>query len=126
MASSVPTVLIFGHSFVKRFNRDLRSNAIPGADATFNLPGKASVHLHGVGGRTVAKLRHHDLHVVRSLAPDIIILEIGTNDLSIHGPEVVGSAIDDLVQLLRVEFSVRVVAVPCHSTWSIVPTGAKF
>lgn len=114
MASSVPTVLIFGHSFVKRFNWNLWSNSIPGVDANFNLPGKASVHLHGVGGHTVAKLSN--LRVFRSLAPDIIILEIATNNLSIHGPEVVGSAIDDLVQLPQVEFSVRVVAV-CHVNW---------
>ena len=40
----------------------------------------ASVRLHGVGGQTVQMLQANDLHVVRGLAPDIVILEIGTND----------------------------------------------
>ena len=42
--------------------------------------------------------------------PDIVILEIGTNDLSGHNPEVVGSKLDDLVHVLRDQDKVRVVA----------------
>ena len=42
-------------------------------------------------------LKENDLHVVSRLAPDIVILEIGTNDLTKLGPEIVGSAIEDLV-----------------------------
>ena len=38
--------------------------------------------MHGVGGRTVAKLRKHDLGVVSGLCPDIVIQERGTNDLT--------------------------------------------
>ena len=81
MSSEVPSVLILGHSFVKRLKRDLRSHFDPRADGNFKLGGTASVHLHGVGGRTVAKLRSFDLHVVERIAPDVVILEIGTNDL---------------------------------------------
>ena len=33
-----------------------------------------SVRLHGVGGRTVEKLRSRDLSVVRQVSPDIMIL----------------------------------------------------
>lgn len=40
------------------------------------------MHLHGVGGRTVEKLRPSDLGVVSALKLDIIILEIGINDYS--------------------------------------------
>ena len=69
--------------------------------------------MYGVGGRTVPKLRMFDLSVVKQLSPDIIILEIGTYDLSHVGPEVVGSAIDDLVRLLLDNFAFRVVGV-CH------------
>ena len=57
----------------------------------------ASVRLHGIGGRTVQALKVNGLHVVSDLAPDILILEIGTNDLSLTLPETVGSAIKDLV-----------------------------
>ena len=55
MSSGVPSVLILGHSFVKRLKRDLRSNFDPRADCNFKLGGTVSVHLHGVGGRTVTQ-----------------------------------------------------------------------
>ena len=72
-----------------------------------------SVHLHGVGGRTVAKVWSFDLHVVERIAPDVLILEIGTNDLVDTIPEVVGSEIEILVCLLVDDYKVRVVCV-CH------------
>ena len=64
----------------------------------FKLRGTASVRLNGVGGRTVEKVRSFDLHVVHDLSPDTVILEIGTNDLPFSKPEVVGSAIEELVR----------------------------
>ena len=66
----------------------------------------ASVCLHGIGGRTVQTLRANDLHAVRDLAPDIAILEIGSNDLLKLPPQTVGSAIEDLVRLPKCDFSV--------------------
>jgi len=59
------------------------------------------VLLHGVGGRTVAKLTASDLGVVQRAMPDIVILEIGSNDLTNSPPEVVESAIDKLVTILK-------------------------
>ena len=47
------------------------------------------------------------------MSPDIIILEIGTNDLTRVGPEVVGSEIDDFVRFKVDNLAVRVVGV-CH------------
>ena len=43
MSGEVPTVLIFGHSFVKRLHRDLQSNFHSRADESLNLRGTASV-----------------------------------------------------------------------------------
>ena len=97
MARSSPVVLILGHSFVRRLCHDLETGFDQRADLNFNLKGTAVVFMHGVGGRTVPKVRMFDLHVVKQLSPDIIILEIGTNDLTQVGPEVVGSEIDDFV-----------------------------
>jgi len=77
--------------------------------------------LFGVGGRTVEKLRRYDLHVVRRLVPDVVFLEVGTNDLSDVGPEVVGSSIEELVRLLLDVFSVSMVGV-CH----VIPRGVSF
>ena len=85
-------------------------------DANFKLQGSALVHLHGIGG-TASKLRSFDLQVVMSISPDVVILEISTNDLSLEQPEVVDSAIKELVRLL-LDSSVRVVGV-CH----VIPRG---
>jgi len=113
MAHPVPTVLILGHSFVRRLRCDLNAGFDSRAVRDFHLKGSANVHLFGIGGRTIAKLKRHDLHVISELSPDIVILEIGTNDLSSLRPEVVGSAIDDLVRLLIETFHVPVIGV-CH------------
>lgn len=120
MSAKVPTVLIFGHSFVKRMQHDLLSQFDQRADKNFKLQGTASVYLHGVGGRTVAKLRSFDLHVVEHIAPEVVILEIGTNDLVNTGPEVVGSNMESLVCLLLDSYFVRVIGV-CH----VIPHGVS-
>ena len=99
MSTRVPSVLILGHSFVKRLKRDLRSNFDPRADGKFKRWGNLSVLFHGVGGCTVPKLLSSDLHVVAQIAPDVLILEIGTNDLVVTSPEIVGSEIENLAQL---------------------------
>ena len=113
MARSSPVVLILGHSFVRRLCHDLETGFDQRADLNFNLKGTAVVFLHGLGGRTAPKLCMFDLHVVKQLSPDIIILEIGTNDLTRVGPEVVGSEIDDFVRFMVDNLAVRVVGV-CH------------
>lgn len=94
----MPKVLILGHSFVKRLQSDLKTTF--DARAVSNFEGTATVNLFGVGGRTVEKLRRYDLHVVRRLAPDVVILEVGTNDIPDVRLEVVGSSIEELVSSL--------------------------
>ncbi len=121
MALKTPTVLILGHSFVARLKGDLAAGFDSRADPNFNLNGTAFVHMFGKGGRTVAKLRDQDLPVVTSLAPDVVILEIGTNDLSRLGPEVVASEIEVLVSSLREKYSVRVIGV-CQ----VIPRGESY
>ena len=78
-------------------------NFDPRADGNFKRRGTVSVHFHG--GCTVAKLRSSDLHVVARIAPDVLLLEIGTNDLLVTSPKVVGSEIENLVRLGALRFS---------------------
>ena len=118
MAGSIPKVLVLGHSFVKRLKNDLDKNFDHRASRTFGLVRTAEVHLQGTGGRTVGKLKSYDLHVVRQLMPDIVILEVGTNDLPSVAPELVGSSIEDPVDTLKSIYSVAVVCV-CH----VIPRG---
>ena len=62
-------------------------------------------------------LEEHDLDVVNNLAPDIVILEICTNDLSHALLQTIGSRIEGFVRLLQGDYSVRVIGVcgviPC-------------
>ena len=101
--------LIIGDSFVKRLFRDISANVDARMNLQFGFDGTVSVQWHGVGGRCAASLRSHDLGIIGSNAPEIVIMEIGTNDLSHLQPEVVGSVIDDLVNLLFSNFHVRVI-----------------
>ena len=59
----------------------------------------------GVGRCTVPKLLSSDLHMIARIAPDVLILEIGTNDLVVTSPEIVGSEIENLAQLGVLRFS---------------------
>jgi lysophospholipase L1-like esterase len=90
-----PKVLVLGHSFVRQLKSDLHVQQDARMSPTFKLNGTAQVYMHGIGGRTVNKVQNHDLGIVARLSPDIVILEIGTNDLSLLPPEVVGSEIEE-------------------------------
>ena len=81
MADNVSEVLILGHLFVRRPRGDVRLPR-PSFNHQFQPFGYPLVFLFGVGGLTVSKLQSLDLHVVRRLLPDVIILKIGTHDLS--------------------------------------------
>lgn len=48
------------------------------------IPGFADtceVEMFGVGGRTVDKAIHFDLEAISSTAPNVVILELGSNDV---------------------------------------------
>ena len=115
MSLTPPTYLIFGHSFVRRLKTDQKRHFDLRAIENFGLEGTAVVHMHGVGGRTVKKLRQHDIHILSRLQPDIVILDIGTNDLSNTDPVLVGSEIEEFVQSLLIQYKVKVVEL-CHVT----------
>ena len=93
-----PRVLILGHSFIRRLNSFITDSTQ--LDHRFMIHEAAQFKWHGVGGRTVEKTIRCDLHVVESFAPHIVILQLGTNDLSHLDPLVAASAIEDLVGIL--------------------------
>ena len=111
MSVSVPNILILSHSFVRRLKDDLAASFDARAAPNFYLPESGHVSLYGTGGRTVDKIHAYDLSLVLKYKPDIVILELGTNDLSTLRPEVVGSKIDDLAQVHRDQYKVRVIGV---------------
>ena len=74
----------------------------------------AAIGWQGVGGRTVAKTIRHDPHVVQSVRPDIVIVQLGTNDLSFRLPLQVGFDHEDFVLLLHDSYGVQFVCV-CYT-----------
>ena len=113
MSEFISKVLIFAHSFVRRLQDDLVKGFDSHAKENFNLAGSGVYvfKLKGIGGHTVEKVMKHDVSSINTFKPDIIILEIGTNDLSYLPPEVVGSRIEKLVRFCRDELKIKVVVV---------------
>ena len=64
---------------------------------------------HGVGGRRVARTIRNDLHVMQSVSPDIVIVQLGTNALSFRAPLLVGSDPEELVRLLHASYGAQFV-----------------
>ena len=83
-------------------------------DLAFQLKSSALISWHGVGGCTVARTVKFDLHILHSLRPDIVIVQLGTNDLTSYPPLQVGSAIEDSVPLLHDSYGVKGVCI-CQS-----------
>ena len=82
------------------------------AHAAFSsLSGIADIYFHGVGGCTIAKFRKFDFHVVRQLVPDVIILELGTNDLVELSTQTVGS---ELKRLVRELYEIDLCSICCR------------
>ena len=114
MSGFIPNVLVFGHSFVRRLNDDLNNGFDSRAKQNFNLDASdlgVYVSLKGTGGRLVEKVFKYDISFLKSCKPDIVVLEIGTNDFSNLSLEVVGSRIDDLVRYMLDKLNIKVIAV---------------
>ena len=118
-------MLIMGHSFVLRFHTFLAQGSDRRVRLDLNLSRSAHVKYHGVGGRTVDKLSKFDLSVVGRLKPEIVILELGWNDLSPPEarPELVGSKIESLVQLLYAQYGAKFIVVCQTITRALGPRG---
>ena len=78
---------------------------------TFSFTEDCEIKWHGTGGGTVSKARAFNLGVVESFRPDIVILQLGSNDF-VHGdPFPIASAIVELVTLLHNSFLVKRICV---------------
>ncbi len=106
-----PMILVLGHSFIRRLEHFVGAN--PNLDHQFLLGNVGIFKWHGVGGRTAAKTMRYDLMTMRYnvFAPDIVILQLGTNDLSQVDPLVAGSAIEELVTVLHESHNVKLICV---------------
>ena len=91
---------LFGHSFIAHFKRFIRTNA---SDFDYNLnldKREVMIQFSGYPGASVEALIQRGLPDVYDFEPDLVILDIGTNDLSSSPPETVTNAIVSLVNSL--------------------------
>ena len=109
-----PRVLVLGHSFIRRLKDFIASH--PDLNANFLIAEACEVKWHGVGGRTIAKARAFDLQMVESFLPQIVTLQLGSNNLLHADPLSIASAIEDLVTLLHDRFQVKRVCV-CQTVY---------
>ena len=96
----VVKVQLFGHSFISPFKRFIRTNA---SDFDYNLnldKLEVMIRFSGYPCASVKALIQRGLSDVYDFEPDLVILDIGTNDLSSSPPETVANAIVSLVYSL--------------------------
>ena len=97
--SNKPNVLIMGHSFVRRFYTFLTSERGLRCEQDLGLGSTCCIRFFDIGGRTISKTCSFDCIAVKSFEPDVVIPELGLNDLTPKDvcPETVGSDLADLV-----------------------------
>ena len=104
-------ILILGHSFIRRLHVFLRQNFNEVFARNLHIDGDLSIKWHGIGGRTISKVIRHDLGIVEKFAPEIVVIQLGTNDLSSVSAVETGSALEDLSHLLHESYGVQRVCV---------------
>ena len=104
-----PRVLVLGDSCIRRLLHFL--SRVPNVLALILSYLRAFMEWHGVSGRTGSTTLELDLNVIESFHPDVVIMQLGSNDLIDSDPLHVGWAIDDFARLLHDTFGVKVVCV---------------
>ena len=105
-----PRVLVLEDSLI-RLLRLFLSRDSHHFSVEFKFSHRAFIKWYGVDGLTVSKTLQLNLNVVASFRPEIVIMQLGSNDLADSDPLHVGSAIDDFVRLLHDTYGVTVVCV---------------
>ncbi len=101
------TVLILGHSFVTRLTKFAVDNHLLG----FNLAQQqCEIFFHGIPGLRMEGLKQ-EVGMVESLKPDIVFIDIGTNDLCVCDPDTVANEVFSFAQHLTHQFGVKRVLV---------------
>ena len=114
MATSKPRALLLGHSFVRRIGEFVdRSEAGEQYRRDFNLANVCVVDIFDVGGRTVDKTIRFDLATIRSTAPNVLVFDLGTNDVCdiVCDAETVALSLVAFTELLLTDFYLKFIVV---------------
>ena len=79
------SVLILGESFIHYLCQFVLGDSRH-FSVDFNLSHHVVIKWQGIGGCMVPKTLKHDLPVVEAFQPDIVILQLGSNDLMSADP----------------------------------------
>ena len=103
-----PSVLVLGHSFVRR----MRDYLYYFQNMDLGLAQIGHITYHGVGGHTVFDL-WDEISFIDAMNPDILLLEIGSNDLSFNltQPAVLVDELLKFVWLIKQRCSISQVAI---------------
>ena len=72
-----------------RLQEDLDAHFDSCTAPNLHIPESGHISMLGTRGRTVANVIKYDLSFVQKYKPNMLILEIGTNDLSVQAPEII-------------------------------------
>ena len=113
-ASAKPRAFVFGHSFVRRFGEFASQIVFIVGICSFFICVR-EVEIFGTGGRTVDKTIRFNLDAIRSSAPDIVVLDMGSYDACEQdsGAETIASSLVALTELLISECKLQFIVV-CH------------
>ena len=93
--NGVVSILLVGHSFIRR----LANYALSTESLNMGLSkGDCKITFVGRGGMTVPRLRGKAVEILTSCRPDVIFLEIGTNDISTADPLRLAADLFELAQ----------------------------
>ena len=70
-------------------------------------------------GRTISQVIRHDLGIVEKFAPEIVVIQLGTSDLSSLSAVETGSALEDLSHFLHESYGVQRVCV-CQTNFAVM------
>ncbi len=101
------TALILGHSFVSRLTKFAVDNHLLGLNLAQQ---QCEIFFHGIPGLRLEGLKQ-EVDMVKSLKPDIVFIDIGTNDLCVRDPDTVATEVFSFAQHLTHQFGVKRVLV---------------
>ena len=113
-ASAKPRALVFGHSFVRRFGEFIdNSQPTDLYSRDLQLVHTCEVEIFGIGGHTVDKTMRFDLNTIRGTAPNVVVLEMRSNDACEKDSDVetIASSLVALTELLISECKLQFILV---------------
>lgn len=93
----ISRALFLGDSHIHHLYEDILYQSQGLFALNFQVAGTVT-HFHGIGGRTIEKVKKHDLHMLETVRPELVFLHVGGNDLS-GAPDSPAIVAHDLIAL---------------------------